>query len=194
MAPTLSRLVYWSLVLWILAYTLVLALALLLQVLEAELPCPLCMLQRYGMILSTLGPLWIIRDAHRRTLTPQTYHQGLGLASLGAFVGAVFAGRQVLLHILPGDTGYGDPVLGLHMYSWAFITFCVVIVFTGVLAILSPLALPVAPRDKTLSSRISRIIGMAFLGIIAINAVMIVFLEGAAWVLPDNPTSYGLFR
>ena len=193
MAPNLSRLVYWSLVLWVLAYTLVLGLALLLQVLEAELPCPLCMLQRYGMILSTLGPLWIIRDAHRRTLTAQTYHQGLGLASLGAFVGAVFAGRQVLLHILPGDTGYGDPVLGLHMYSWAFITFCVVIVFTGVLAILSPLALPVAPRDQTLSSRISRIIGMAFLGIIAINAVMIVFLEGAAWVLPDNPTSYGLF-
>ena len=193
MAPTLSRLVYWGLALWILAYTLILALALLLQVLEAELPCPLCMLQRYGMILSTLGPLWILRDAQSRTLTPQRYHQGLGLAALGAFVGAVFAGRQVLLHILPGDAGYGDPVLGLHMYTWAFITFCVVIVFTGVLAILSPMALPVAPREKTLSSRVSRIIGMAFLGIIAINAVMIVFLEGAAWVLPDNPVSYGIF-
>ena len=40
--------------------------------------------QRYGMILSTLGPLWILRDAQSRTLTPQRYHQGLGLAALGA--------------------------------------------------------------------------------------------------------------
>jgi hypothetical protein len=29
--------------------------------------------------------------------------------------------------------------------------------------------------------------------VVAINAVMIVFLEGFAWVLPDNPMGYALF-
>lgn len=194
MAPALSRFVYWGLNLWILAYTCVLALAFLLQFVEAELPCPLCMLQRYGMILSTLGALWIVRDAQRRTLTPQTYLQGLGLGVLGAFVGAVFAARQVMLHILPGDAGYGDAVLGLHLYSWAFVTFGVVIVFACLLAILAPSAMPIAPAENTVSGRISWMICAAFLAIIAINAVMIVFLEGAAWVLPDNPSRYGLFH
>ena len=193
MAPSLSRLAFWGLNLWILAYTLVLGLALLLQSAKGEPPCPLCMLQRYGMILSTLGALWIVRDAQRRTLTPQTYLQGLGLAALGAFVGAVFAARQVLLHILPGDAGYGDAVMGLHLYSWAFITFCVVIVFSCSLAILAPSAMPVSPSRTSPAARISSIIGAAFLAIIAVNAVMIVFLEGPAWVLPDNPTHYGLF-
>ena len=193
MAPPLSRLVFWGLNLWILAYTLVLALALLLQFVEGEPPCPLCMLQRYGMILSTIGALWIVIDARRRTLTPQTYLQGLGLAALGAFVGAVFAARQVLLHILPGDAGYGDAVMGLHLYSWAFITFCVAIVFTCILAILAPSAMPIAPSSTSPAARSSSIIGLAFLAIIAVNAVMIIFLEGPAWVLPDNPTHYRLF-
>ena len=194
MKTLLPRLVFWSLNLWILGYTLVIGLALLLQFIEGELPCPLCMLQRYGMILSTLGALWIVRQAENGTLTPTGYLQGLGLGSLGAFAGAVFGARQVMLHILPGDTGYGAPVLGLHLYSWAFITFAVVIVFTALLGVLAPAALPEAPRQQSLEARLSAAIGLAFLAIVAINAVMIVFLEGFTWVLPDNPTGYDLFR
>ena len=38
---------------------MVCALALLTPIVYGELPCPLCMLQRYAMILSTLGALWI---------------------------------------------------------------------------------------------------------------------------------------
>lgn len=194
MNTLLPRLVFWSLNLWILGYTLVLGLALLLQFWLGELPCPLCMLQRYGMILSTLGALWIVRQAQAGTLTPAGYMQGLGLGTLGAFAGAVFGGRQVMLHILPGDAGYGAPVLGLHLYSWAFITFAVVIVFSAILGILAPAALPQAPRQDSSASRLSSAIGLAFLAAVAINAVMIVFLEGFAWVLPDDPTSYDLFR
>lgn len=194
MKTLLPRLVFWSLNLWILGYTLVIGVALLLQFRLGELPCPLCMLQRYGMILSTLGALWIVRQAQTGSLTVAGYMQGLGLGTLGAFAGAVFAARQVMLHILPGDAGYGSPVLGLHLYSWAFITFAVVIVFTGVLGLLSPVAMPVAPKQTGLESRLSDAIGLAFLLMVAINAVMIVFLEGLNWVLPDDPTGYGLFR
>ena len=35
--------------------------------------------------------------------------------------------------------------------------------------------------------------GLASWSPVAVNAVMIVLLEGFAWVLPDNPVSYGLF-
>ena len=194
MGRQLQRLVFWALNLWILGYTLVLGLALGLQFALGELPCPLCMLQRYAMILCTLGALWIVRLAQAGTLTPVRYMQGLGLGILGAFAGAVFGGRQVMLHILPGDQGYGAPVLGLHLYSWAFITFALVIIFCALLGILAPAAVPEAPRAKSPASRLASLIGIAFLAVIAVNAVMIVFLEGFAWVLPDDPTSYDLFR
>ena len=190
----MGRLVFWGLNLWIAGYTLVLGLALALQFLFAELPCPLCMLQRYGMILSTLGALWIVRQAQSGTLTTASYVQGLGLGTLGAFAGAVFGARQVMLHILPGDAGYGAPVMGLHLYSWAFVTFAVVIVFVALLSILAPEARPEAPKEGSLQARISVAVGLAFLAVVAVNAVMIVFLEGFAWVLPDDPTSYDLFR
>jgi hypothetical protein len=41
--------------------------------------------------------------------------------------------RQVLLHIAPGDTGYGSPFLGLHFYTWGFISFVMVIAFTAIM-------------------------------------------------------------
>lgn len=193
MKSLLPRLVFWSLNLWILGYTLVIGLALLLQFAEGELPCPLCMLQRYGMIASTMGALWIVRQAGSGRLTPATYAQGLGLGALGAFAGAMFSARQVMLHILPGDQGYGAPMLGLHLYSWAFVTFMVVIVFTALLGILAPAAMPEAPRENSPAARISSLIGLAFVAIVVINAVMIVFLEGFNWVLPDDPSAYALF-
>ena len=31
--------------------------------------------------------------------------------------------RQILLHITPGDPGYGSVVLGLHLYTWALLIF-----------------------------------------------------------------------
>jgi len=192
MERILPRLVFWCLNLWILGYTLVIGLALLLQFALGELPCPLCMLQRYAMILSTLGALWIVRQAQRGVLTADRYMQDLGLGALGAFVGAVFASRQIMLHILPGDAGYGGAVLGLHLYSWAFVTFCVVILFCAMLAIVAPGALPQAPDRQSPGGRLSTAICAAFVAVVAINAVMIVFLEGFHWVLPDNPTSYSL--
>ena len=36
--------------------------------------------------------------------------------------------RQILLHIMPGDPGYGSALLGYHYYTWAFIGFAVAIV------------------------------------------------------------------
>ena len=193
MKAMLPRLVFWCINLWIIAYTLVIGISLLLQFVGGELPCPLCMLQRYAMLLSTLGAVWIIRQAQCGVLTWDRYVQDLGLGALGAFAGAVFASRQIMLHILPGDQGYGSAVLGLHLYSWALVTFCVVILFTALLGIIAPAAIPMAPARNSTADRFSSAVGLVFLAVVAINAVMIVFLEGFAWVLPDNPMGYALF-
>ena len=45
---------------------------------------------------------------------------------VAALVGVTFSIRQVLLHIcpVPGEpTGYGTPVLGMHLYSWGVLIF-----------------------------------------------------------------------
>ncbi|KIZ41476.1 MULTISPECIES: disulfide bond formation protein B [Rhodopseudomonas] len=85
-----------------------------------ELPCPLCLLQRVMFALLAIGPILNIRFG------PRPSHYALSL--LAAVVGAVVSTRQVLLHIMPGDPGYGTAMLGLHYYTWALLGFIVAIV------------------------------------------------------------------
>ena len=89
-----------------------------LQLVVGEQPCPLCLLQRSGMIGLAVGPimnlLWGMRPAH------------YAVSILAAFAGGAASTRQILLHIAtPGDPGYGPAVAGFHLYTWAFITFAV---------------------------------------------------------------------
>src|SRR5437667_8060991 len=85
------------------------------QILLGELPCPLCLLQRLLFATLAIGPILNIRFG------PRPSHYAMSL--LAAVVGAVASTRQVLLHILPGDAGYGSALLGYHYYSWALIGF-----------------------------------------------------------------------
>lgn len=186
--------IYWGLHGWVLAYVGVLLGAFSMQFIKGEFPCPLCMLQRYGMILSTLGALWVILQARQNTLTPARYTQGLGMGVLGALTGLVFSTRQILLHILPGDPGYGEPVLGLHLYSWAAVTFIVVILFAAIAAMAAPKAFPTAPPAGSALRLISTIIIWIFVAILIANVIAIIFLEGFAFALPDDPDSYNLIN
>jgi disulfide bond formation protein DsbB len=85
------------------------------QILLNEQPCPLCMLQRLGMIGVATGlllNLWFgVQMAH------------YGLALLSALMGGFVALRQISLHICPGFSSYGVPVLGLSLYTWSFVVF-----------------------------------------------------------------------
>lgn len=186
-----STLSFWGAHLWVLGYCGVLAGAFTIQFAMGEFPCPLCMLQRYGMILSTLGALFIIMQARRGTLTPTRYMQGLGMGAIGALAGALVSTRQILLHILPGDEGYGEPVMGLHLYSWALITFFTVLVYVGLASMVAPRGIPIAPSPGVARTISSVIIGFLIFMLVA-NVIAIIFLEGFAFVLPDDPSSYGL--
>jgi disulfide bond formation protein DsbB len=102
------------------ALALILAAAFAAQLLLHELPCPLCLLQRIQFTALAIGPILNIRFG------PRPSHYALSL--LAAVVGAAFSTRQILLHILPGDAGYGSALLGYHYYSWALIGFAAAIV------------------------------------------------------------------
>jgi disulfide bond formation protein DsbB len=118
---TTSRAVHlsrWINVLALVALLGVLAGSLHLQFGVGEQPCPLCLVQRSGMIGLSVGPimnlLWGIRARH------------YALSILAALVGSAGSIRQILLHIYtPGDPGYGPAVLGWHLYTWALVTFIV---------------------------------------------------------------------
>ena len=118
--PVMSqdRAVFWSRIINIVALLGllgVLAGSLHLQFGVGEQPCPLCLVQRSGMIGLAVGPtmnlLWGIRARH------------YAISILAAFAGGAGSIRQILLHIMPGDPGYGPAFLGWHLYTWAFVTF-----------------------------------------------------------------------
>ena len=98
----------------------VLAGSLHLQLGVGEQPCPLCLVQRSAMFGLAVGPimnlLWGMRPAH------------YALSILAAVVGGAASVRQILLHIEPGDPGYGPAVFGLHLYTWAFVTFVIAVI------------------------------------------------------------------
>jgi disulfide bond formation protein DsbB len=94
-----------------------------------ELPCPLCNLQRVAFVLCGMGFLLNLRFG------AQPLHYGLSL--LAALFGAAVAGRQVLLHIVPGTGAYGSAVLDIHLYTWSFVAFVAVIAGIAALMIIS---------------------------------------------------------
>src|SRR6201746_643022 len=102
------------------AVALVLAAAFAAQLLLHELPCPLCLLQRIQFAVLAIGPIMNLRWG------PRPSHYALSL--LAAVAGACFSTRQVLLHIMPGDAGYGTALFGYHYYTLALIGFVIAIV------------------------------------------------------------------
>jgi disulfide bond formation protein DsbB len=102
------------------AVAVVLAAAFTAQFVLHELPCPLCLLQRIQFAVLAIGPILNVRFG------PRPSHYALSL--LAAAAGMAFSTRQVLLHILPGDAGYGTALFGYHYYTLALVGFAVAIV------------------------------------------------------------------
>jgi disulfide bond formation protein DsbB len=89
--------------------------ALGIQFIGKEEPCPLCFLQRLGMLGVASGALMNVLCGVRRL------HYGLSL--LSALFGGFVALRHICLHICPGSTPFGKPIFGLSLYTWSFIVF-----------------------------------------------------------------------
>lgn len=155
-----------------------------------ELPCPLCVLQRMAMLLCALGPAYILLRSRSGELTAAEFATGYGLSVLAAVAGAAISGRQVLLHILPGDPGFGDAVLGLHLYTWSFIVFVTVLIVSGINLVFSEALRPRGVQFGRTSALVIGLLGLVTLG----NAVSVFVQEGFHWTLPDNPEHYQLIE
>lgn len=174
-------------------YAFVILAAIGTQFFGDELPCPLCVLQRMAMMLIGIGAIWVIGQAHKGTLTLSAYARSFGLMIVGALLGATMSVRQIELHILPGDPGYGEAVFGLHLYTWALITFIVVILYSAIMMMFFGATFPVVPEGKA-ALWTSRILVWLFIAIIIANVVLIFAEEGFNWYLPDDPTGYKLLN
>jgi len=121
-------------------------------------------------------------------------------------VGLMISTRQVLLHITPDEPGYGSPVLGLHLYTWAGVVFLVVILVSGLMLIFGRTPMIHCPECHDLGSGgsskhkylrlrwYSWCTFWLFGAIILVNVFATFAESGFHAFLPDNPTSYRLFE
>lgn len=153
------------------------------QLLLGELPCPLCLLQRILFAMLAVGPMLNIRHG------PRSSHYALSL--FAAVVGAVVSSRQILLHILPGDTGYGSALFGYHYYTWAFIGFVAAIV-----AIAAVLLFERQFEERAAPTPVNGFAAAAIWLVIALTALNVVsaLLECDFGACADNPVVYELLK
>ncbi|WP_369382824.1 disulfide bond formation protein B [Streptomyces sp. cg36] len=180
---------YWGAHLFVLAYSLVLLSAFLLQFAGSELPCVLCMLQRMAMIFTCMGPIYIISRSMHHEMSVTNFARGYGFTLVGAVIGLLMSLRQITNRGAALDPGYGTTVLGLHAYTWAFVSFAVVVLWAGVNMLF---AVELTPPARVPIGRASKLVlGFFFLMVVA-NIVSVFFEVGFHWALPHIPLRYQL--
>ena len=154
------------------------------QLLLGELPCPLCLLQRIMFALLAIGPILNIRFG------PRPSHYALSL--LAAVVGAIVSTRQVLLHIMPGDPGFGTALFGYHYYTWALIGFIAAIILLS-LVLLFDRQFEKDPAAHPTPSFIAHVAVWLVIGLTAAN-VASTLLECGFKACADDPVVYELLK
>lgn len=160
----------------------VLAAAFAFQFALGELPCPLCLLQRIQFAALAVGPILNLRHGCR----PSHY----ALSLIAAIVGAAVAMRQVFLHILPGDPGYGSAILGYHYYTWAFLLFTAAIILIALVMLFDGQFAtgPAVAIGPLAAAAVYLVIGLTAANVLA------TLLECGFAACPDNPVVYELLK
>lgn len=144
------------------------------QFFEHEVPCPLCMLQRLGMIGVATAVLLNLR------FNILTAHYAIGL--LSALAGGFVALRQISLHACPGFSTFGLPVLGLSLYTWSFIVFvCCVAAIALLLFLYDPKSKETIHSEMNIWCRFA----FAMLFLITVANVVTTFIQCGLSVCQD---------
>jgi disulfide bond formation protein DsbB len=167
----------------LIAVDTVLALAFVDQLWFRDLPCPLCILQRAGFIAAGFGLVLNLMFGPR----PSHY----AVMILGAVVGAAMSMRQILLHIVPGTGAYGNAIFDLHLYTWAFIAFVLMIVGGAVLLLFDRQFGKPEPWSQRLS--VLPLTAVVVFAAITVGNIVSTLLICGMGFCPDNPTQYILF-
>jgi disulfide bond formation protein DsbB len=168
----------------LIAVDTVLALAFIDQLWFRDLPCPICILQRAGFTAAGFGL------ALNLVFGPRPSHYGMTL--LGAAVGAAMSMRQILEHIVPGTGAYGNAIFGMHLYTWAFIAFALMIVGCAIMLFDDRQF----ARPEPWSQRMSVLPLTAFFTffVLAVANVLSTLLICGTGFCPDTPTEYLIFH
>lgn len=164
--------------LWIIVLCGVISAAFGYELMKRELPCPLCLLQRLGMIAMAIGPTMNLIFGFR------VFHYALSIA--GILFGGSVSLRQILLHICPQFRTFGLPVLGLELYTWAFIVAACSLAATMILLLMYR-----ADESYQAPNRLRPLgkIAIIFLIIIIIANAGSTFWECGWAFCPDNPVT-----
>jgi len=167
------------------AVALVLAAAFAAQLLLHELPCPLCLLQRIQFAVLAIGPIMNIRWG------PRPSHYALSL--LAAAVGMAFSTRQVLLHIMPGDAGFGTALFGYHYYTLALIGFAAAIVLLAAILLFDRQFEDEGPTQQASPGAFATTAVWLVIALTALN-VLSTLLECGFGPCAEDPIVYELLR
>ena len=166
-----------------LAISVVLLFAFFDQLVYDDMPCPLCILQRAGLIAAGFGLALNMRFG------PSPSHYGFMI--LGALGAGIVARRQVLLHIVPGTGSYGDPFFGLHYYTWMLIVSCLIVAGTAVMLIFDR-QFTDDREHRPLSGWL--LASFALFALVTLGNGISTLLECAGGLCPDNPNGYLLLQ
>jgi disulfide bond formation protein DsbB len=157
-------------------------LALFYQFAFHELPCPLCLLQRVGLFCIAFGAIMNLK--HGKAFKYDF------IIIISSVYGLIVAMRQVLLHIIPGDAGYGSKFLDLHFYTWNDIISFLFIILVSLSPMFKNINLNNILLHFSISTKlITKFLFLAFLMLLLINVIS-VYMECGFMQCPDNPIKY----
>jgi disulfide bond formation protein DsbB len=104
-----------SLLLMLIILAVILTAAMVMQYGFGEIPCPLCLLERFAMFGCCFGLIVQIRSA--------TSERGTGISLIFSILLLVISARQTLLDLFPrpGHGYIGSAIFGIHMPVWSVV-------------------------------------------------------------------------
>ena len=108
-APALDRVFLFAM---LLALAAILTIAMVVQYGLGEIPCPLCLLQRFAIFGCCFGLIKQLQSGSER---------GTGISLIFSILLLVISARQTLLDIVPrpGHEYVGSAIFGIHMPVWS---------------------------------------------------------------------------
>lgn len=169
----------------IVGITIILTIASIDQFAHHDLPCPLCLLQRVGMLFIGIGFLMNLRFG------PKPAHYAISI--IASLYTAFVATRQVLLHIIPNSGTYGQSILGLHLYTWSLVISIIFIIWIAIQMLLirdwkTATSKQSPPVGSWLKTNIA-IVFILFFIVCGFNVVTS-YLECGFHQCPDDPIAY----
>jgi disulfide bond formation protein DsbB len=164
-AVALDRLI---LLLMLMILAAILTVAMVMQYAFGEIPCPLCLLQRFAMFGCCFGLVQQLRSG--------SSEHGTGISLIFSILLLVISVRQTLLDIVPrpGHEYVGSAIFGIHMPVWSvFIAMGLLLGFAVRLALFG--GLRSAPeKDGSKIRRLTQGVTLYVVAICGVNFISVV--------------------